>query len=282
MAFKSILTVLTDAGAAGPQIESATALARKLDAHLDVLCLGIDHVQTGYYYVGAAPIAPVMVQETLDQARDSARGAEAEARRRLSGEDIRWAIDTAIAQVGAIGPEVGRLARFSDLVLAPLPYAKGESPEQEQIVEAALFDGRSPVIAMPPAHFGKDWGSRVVIAWNQSDEAMTAVRASLPFLKAAASVNVAVIAPPSHGAERSDPGGMLSQFLSRHGVRTEVSVLARTLPHVSEQLCRHVEDLNADLIVMGAYGHSRFREAVLGGTTRELFEIAPVPVFAAH
>ncbi len=282
MAYKSILTVITTPASAAVQLNAAIAFARREDAHLDVLCLGLDRLQTGYYYVGAAPMAPIVVQETIDQANDDARAVEAAVRTRLGTEDIRWAVDTAIAQLGSIGGEVGRLARFADLVLVPQPYGKNAAPEQEGILEAALFDGRAPALVMPASRPDATYGKRIVIAWNQSDEAMSAIRAALPLLKAAALVDVAVVAPPSHGPERSDPGGMLSQYLARHGVRAEVSVLARTLPRVSEQICRHVGDINADMVVMGAYGHSRFREAVLGGTTRDMFEIAPVPVFTAH
>lgn len=282
MAIKSILTVVTDAASAASQVEAAVALARREDAHLDVLCLGLDRLQTGYYYIGAAPIAPMMVQETLDQARAEAKAVEAAVRQQLNPEDIRWAIDTAVAQLGAIGPEVGRLARFADLVQVAQPYGKGSSPESEAILEGALFEGRAPVLVMPPGRLDAEYGKRITVAWNQSNEAMVAIRAALPMLKAAARVDVAVVAPPAHGPERSDPGGMLSQFLARHGVRAEVSVLARTLPHASDVLCRHIEDMQSDMLVMGAYGHSRFREAILGGTTREMLEIAKVPVFAAH
>ena len=95
-------------------------------------------------------------------------------------------------------------------------------------------------------------------------------------------MNIAVIDPPQHGPERSDPGGMLCQMLVRHGVRAEVSVLAKTLPRISDVLARHVRDQNADLLVMGAYGHSRFREAILGGATRNMLEEAEVPVLMAH
>jgi hypothetical protein len=205
MAYKSILTVITNAAANAGQLDAAIALARREDAHLDVLCLGIDHSQTGYYYIGAAPLAPVILQETLDQAQNEARAAETAVRQRLQAEDIRWAIDTAISQVGALGPEVGRLARFADLVLVPQPLEKGAVAEQEQILEAGLFDGRAPVLTLPSSVRDAAYGSRIAIAWNQSDEAMAAVRAALPMLKAANYVDVAVIAPPSHGPERSDP-----------------------------------------------------------------------------
>ena len=77
-------------------------------------------------------------------------------------------------------------------------------------------------------------------------------------------------------------GGLLSLFLARHGVKTEIDVLSKTLPRVSDVLMRHARDTNADLMVMGAYGHSRFRESILGGATRNMLEQAPVHVFMAH
>lgn len=281
MAFKSILTVVTHAADAAHQIDAAVDLARREDAHLDVLCLGIDRSQNGYYYIGSAPMAPVFLQDTIDQARDEAKAVEAAVRKHLTAEDIRWAVDTGIAPVGAVSQRVGLLARFADLVVLPRPRGQGADFDAEGIIESALFDGHAPVLLIPAGH-PLPYGKRIVVAWNQSTEALRAIRAALPILKAATAVDVAVIDPPSHGPERSDPGGMLSQFLARHGVKTEVSVLARTLPRIAENLCRHIEDIGADMVVMGAYSHSRFREAILGGATRHMFEHAPVPIFAAH
>ncbi len=111
---------------------------------------------------------------------------------------------------------------------------------------------------------------------------MAAVRAALPLLTAAESVNIVIIDPPRHSSDRSDPGGQLSQMLARHGAKPEVSVIAQTMPRVSDVLGRHCEDTQADLLVMGAYGHSRFREALLGGATRDMLERAELPVFMSH
>lgn len=279
MAFKSILTIVTDPKGAASQIDAAVALARREDAHLDVLCIGVDRTQTGYYYAGATAI---LTQEAYNQAKQEAAAAETAVRERLDAEDIRWGADTAVAQIGALGGPVAMLARFSDLVVLAKPYGKTANPAAEAILEAALFEGRAPVLVLPDGYEGAEFGKRVVLAWNQSDEALIAARAALPLLKAATAVDITIIDPPTHGPERSDPGGMLSQLLSRHGVHTEVSVLAKTLPKTSEVLSRHARDINADLIVMGAYGHSRFREAILGGATRNMLEMAEVPVFMAH
>jgi nucleotide-binding universal stress UspA family protein len=122
----------------------------------------------------------------------------------------------------------------------------------------------------------------VVLAWNQSAEAMGAIRAALPFLVDADACNIVIVDPPRHGADRSDPGGALSQMLARHGVKPEISVVAGTMPRTADVLLRHSGDWQADLLVMGAYGHSRFREAVLGGATRDMLEAATLPVLMNH
>lgn len=279
MAFKSILTITTDAGKAGGLLDAAIDLARREDAHLDVLCIGVDQTQTGYYYAGATAI---LTQEAYNQARDDVTRGEQVVRDRLGSEDIRWGVDTAVAQVGALGGPVGMLARFSDLVVLNKPYGEGRSYADEAILEAALFEGGAPVLVLPDKAATTEFGTRVVLAWNQSNECLRAARAAMPILKAASAVSITIIDPPAHGPERSDPGGMLSQLLARHGVHAEVSVLAKTMPKASEVLSRHARDMNADLIIMGAYGHSRFREAILGGTTRNMLESTEIPVLMTH
>ncbi|MGF6861340.1 nucleotide-binding universal stress UspA family protein [Rhodobacteraceae bacterium MBR-64] len=279
MGFKSILTVATDQTALAPLLGSAVAMATREDAHLDVLCLGLDRTQVGYYYGGGAAL---VYQETVERAQEDSVRVEAEAKAILDGQTLRWSTEAEIAQIGSIVNPVGMRARFSDLVILPRPYGEGRGPEDEAIVEAALFDGRVPVLVVPDAGIGPDLGRRIVLAWNQSDEALTAARQALPFLIRAESVNIAIIDPPPHGPERSDPGGALSQLLTRHGVRTEVSVLARTTPRISDTLTRHAMDQDADLIVMGAYGHSRFREAILGGATRHMLEQSEIAMLLAH
>ncbi|MDV7270312.1 universal stress protein [Thioclava sp. A2] len=279
MAYKTILTIVTDAKAAQSQIEAAVSLARREDAHLDVLCMGVDRTQTGYYYAGATAFVQ---QETMDRAQEDAQKLEAALKDRLAPEDVRWSVESIVAQIGAIAPAVGLRARFADVVIAGIPYGEGRGPEAEAVVEAALFEGQVPVLIVPDGYTSPTVASRIVVAWNQSAEAMNAIRKALPQLKAAETVDITIIDPPAHGPERSDPGGALSQMLARHGVHAEVSVLAKTLPRVSDVLNRHVRDSKADMVVMGAYGHSRFREAILGGATRSMLEKAEVPVLMAH
>lgn len=279
MDWKTILTIATNPEQLARQIDGAVALTRREDAHLDVFCIGVDHAQTGYYYAGASAY---VFQEAIDRALATAEDTAQAARARLEAEDIRWGVDTAVAQLGGLSALAGLRARYADLVLLSRPYGPDRGPDGEAVLESALFEGRAPVMVLPDAGLPERIGRRVVVAWNQSHEAMAAVHRALPVLKKAELVDITVIDPPPHGPERSDPGGALSQFLARHGCTVQVSVLAKTQTRVSDVLRRHVTDTASDLIVMGAYGKSRFREAILGGATRHMLEGVEVPVLMAH
>lgn len=279
MAYKSLLTVLTDPGIADAPLNQIIALAEAQDAHVDVLCLGVDRTQTGYYYAGANAM---VLQETLTRANAEAADVLAYANGILEKSGVRFASDDGVAQIADLGRHVAHHARFSDLVVLPRPYGESRGAEVEPIVEAALFEGRAPVLVVPDDRAPLSRPDTILVAWNESVEALAAIRRALPFLKAAELVRVVVIDPPTHGPERSDPGGMLSQMLARHGVNCEIDVLSKTMNRVSDVLNRHATDTSSDMIVMGAYGHSRFREAILGGATRNMLEKATVPVFMAH
>jgi nucleotide-binding universal stress UspA family protein len=122
----------------------------------------------------------------------------------------------------------------------------------------------------------------MLIAWNESAEAMRAIRAALPLLKKAGTVHIGIVDPSETGPERSDPGGALAVYLSRHGIKSDIQVMTRQGLTISERLAHHVTETGSDMLVMGGYGHSRFREAVLGGATRDMLENSKVPVLMAH
>jgi len=279
MAYKSVFTVVTDIVDVEPVLEAALPFVRAEGAHLDVLCLGVDRTQTGYYFAGASAM---MHEETLMHAQSEAKGIEDAVRERLGRTEVSWGVDAVVAQTATVAGLVARRARFADLVMLPKPYGPNRTMDAPVIVESAMFQGQAPVMVLPGDATPGPAPSRVVVAWNESAEAMSAVRRALPLLMAAGAVNVLIIDPQTHSTDSADPGTELSEMLTRHGVKVEVSILAKTLPRVSDMILRHVDDLDADLLVMGAYGHSRFREAILGGATRNLLEQSKVPVLMAH
>jgi nucleotide-binding universal stress UspA family protein len=281
MAYKSLLTVATSPEGLLTTISAAAQIAVRMDAHLDGLALGVDRTQIGYSYVGAGA---VVIAAAMDRAEEEAREAEKALNAAIGAQEpaLRTSVESVVTQLGALTDVVAARARYSDLVILPLPYGKSRGVEDEAVTEAALFEGMAPVLVIPPSGMKSSDPRRIVIAWNQSREALVATRRAMPFLRRAETVQIVVIDPPPHGSERSDPGGLLCQLLVRHGVKAEVSVLAKSLPRVSDILAQHLRDFDAQLLVMGAYGHSRFREAILGGATRDMLERAEVPVFLAH
>lgn len=281
MAYKSILTVATNVEKVPFTLRASAAICGQQNAHLDILALGVDIAQVGYAYVGASK---GLMRAALEQVEDTARAVETAVRSTIAADckNLRWDMAVAVTQLGALTDLVATRARFADLVILPKPYGTGMGPKAEAVIEAALFEGQAPVLVLPDTGLAPLPIDTIIIAWNQSREAMAAIRRALPFLMVAKSVIIAVIDPPMHGDERIDPGGALCQMLVRHGVHANVSVLTRHLPRIADELNALVADQKAGMLVMGAYGHSRFREAVMGGATRSMLEQMTVPVLMAH
>ncbi len=279
MSYKTLITVIRNFDRDRHCLDTAATLAEAWDAHLEVMALGTDRVNPGAYYAGAAAMA---AQASMQDAIEDAKEAEAAIREHMKSSLIKWEVMAAAAQIGAMGQIVARHAGLADLIVLPIPYGENRSAEDVALVEAALFSTRTPVLIQPEGAAALAAPDRIVVAWNQSAEALAAVRAAMPLLQAARSVDITVIDPPEHDPDRSDPGGHLAEVLSRHGVHCDISVLAATMPRVSDVIRRHVGDSGADMVVMGAYGHSRFREAILGGATRNMLADATTPVLMAH
>lgn len=222
MAYKSILTVWDGRATSRAALDLAVQLVKSEKGHLNVLCLGIDRIQPGLYYAGATP---AVMSESIDAAREEARANEKEVSEILNGADVNWSVQAMVVQTSGVSYVVGQAARFNDLVILPQPYGQDAPEEAAIVLESAMFQGHAPVLVCPPS--GTEIpGKRVVIAWNESAEAMSAIKAALPILKSAEAVDVAIIDPGRHDEDRADPGSELSKMLARHGAKVTVSVLA--------------------------------------------------------
>jgi len=278
--YRTISLIVTDMTTDGAALQAALGFAEQEEAHLEVYCVGIDPAHYDALSVAAVTIT---VEATINEARNRAAAVADWVRSRIPADTSRVSVQEVVSPQLGLDYTVSRVARYSDLVVATQPYGPGRAATQVTLVEAALFATGAPVLVVPDN--GTDWSrpfGRVVVAWNESDVSFAAIRAAMPMLRRADHVDLVMVDPPSHSPERSDPGGAVSLMLARHGVKTEVSILARTLPRVSEIILRFARDHGAEAIVMGAYGHSRFREAILGGATREMLEEAHIPLLMAH
>lgn len=279
MAYKSILTILTDPDEVAGVLNAAAPFAAAHGAHLDVLCLGIDRSQMGYYYAGATAM---IHEEMFAYSEQEAAKIEQAARDVLAKHEATWAVEAIVVPGPSLISVVASRARFADLVFLSKPYGPDKPSDAPMVAETALFHAQAPIIVMPDGMEMPTRPERIVAAWNDSAEAMVAIRRALPLLVSAKQVSVCIVAPSRHSDSSADPGAEISKMLTRHGAKVEVTILPQTLTRVSEVIARHVSDIDADMLVMGAYGHSRFREAILGGATRNMLEHSAVPVFLAH
>jgi len=277
MTYKIIATILTETDQSTEGLDAAITMADRMGAHLDIYVVTISHTETNSYYIGAEA---VMIAEQTRDAIDQRDKLEKWLKDRMHGELVRWASHAATVQGPALTDYLARKLRFSDLVVLPRPYQN--NPEAAHLVEACLFVAERPVLMIPQGCKAPDIGGHVLMGWNDGAEALAAARAALPLIQQADIADIVIIDPPLHAADRSDPGGAMAQYLMRHGTKSEVAVLAKTEPSIGEIILRRAKEVGAEMIVSGAYGHSRLREAVFGGATRSLLEMADRPILMSR
>ncbi|SUZ33107.1 hypothetical protein ROE7235_02875 [Roseibaca ekhonensis] len=180
MAYKSLISFVVSEDGLDTVLDAAIALAERLDAHLEVCCLAVDSTQVAGFYAGAPA---VIFQESIDALQTQAEALREVVRTRLNGCPIRWSTDDVVVPMGTIGSYVGLKARFSDLVLLPCPYGDKGGPQDELVTEAALFDGNAAILVLPQDTTSLPDIRRIVLAWDQSEEALHAARAAMPFLE---------------------------------------------------------------------------------------------------
>jgi nucleotide-binding universal stress UspA family protein len=281
MGYKDLVVVLDSAPPARGRIDLAAALAERFAAHLVGLYpLPIPERprELGYY-------DPALLDPLYENLRERARAA-AETTRQHFEHVVDLRAISAEWRLLPEGPEADPAvhARYADLtIVGQLDPDRAESeilrPRPEQVT---LASGR-PILVVPYAGRFETVGKQVVIGWNASREAARAVHDAMPLLAAAEAVTVLTIdareGPQGHGEL---PGADISLHLARHGVKVQIErTVSGDLP-IGEVLLSRLADLTADLLVMGAYGHSRTRELLLGGATRSLLRSMTIPVLMSH
>ena len=173
-------------------------------------------------------------------------------------------------------------ARYGDLLVAGQPAADGTQSISLGFAGKLLLSVGRPVLFVPYAGSFAAPGKRILVAWNASREAARAVSDALPLLRRAAEVVVAAFDPERAGDHGQEPGADIGLYLARHGVKVTVTRESGAGIDVGNLILSRAFDFDSDLIVMGAYGHSRVRELMLGGATRTLLESMTVPVLMSR
>lgn len=277
--FKTILVHVDETARSAHRIDVAARLAVAYDAHL------VGAALTGlaaylFPLSGMTPGAPA-IAFPIDELR-------AEGNRAL---DL---FDTAAHKSGVntferrlvdeeAGLGISLQARYSDVVVisqtAPdefLPRLRSDFPEY------VLLNCARPVLVLPFAGASGEIGRRVTVAWNGSAEAVRAITSAIPLLQRAEKVDLAVFEGATDGfTHGEEPGVDMALYLARHGIQVDVTA-AQATGEPGESLLSFAADRGADLIVMGAFGHSRFREFLLGGMSRTALSSSPVALWMAH
>ena len=171
---------------------------------------------------------------------------------------------------------------YADLIVVPSAVGNDAAVAHEYFVNLLIGSGR-PILVVPPSHHAKTSFARAVIAWQPSRETTRAVHDAMPLLKTAASVDVLVIDPEiGEFAHGDQPGADIAAHLARHGLKVQVHVRPRMGHSIAVSILQHAKEVGADLLIAGGYGHSRFREFMLGGVTRELLRLTHLPVLFSH
>lgn len=172
-------------------------------------------------------------------------------------------------------------ARVSDLIV--LAQSTGHDRARRALVEDILLKSGRPLLLVPAGKPKARTWKRIAVGWNAKATAVRAISAAMPMLKNAAQVSIITVdAKPTGAGHSPAPGHDIALHLARHGVRAEVRNVDSTGRSDSKALLDEVLAVDADALVLGAYGHARAQEFVFGGVTRDLLANAPLPLLMMH
>lgn len=276
MSYQDILVHIDDSETLAGRLAVALELADRFGAHL-----------TGVY-VDPGLALPTLIDVPVSPSLLDDLEAEHQARCERAEQTFRKIVDrSAVANEwrvahGELAYTLSRHARYADLVVLGQEGADDQKVVIGGLPDSVVLTCGRPALVVPYIGARTSLGKHAVVAWNGSREAARAVHDALPILSQADRVDVLCI-DPEHGEEHADlPGADLCLHLARHGVKAEAQTVVAEDIEVGDLLLSRVSELNADLIVMGAYGHARWREVVLGGATKQLLKQMTVPVFMSH
>ncbi|MCQ0989353.1 universal stress protein [Jiella marina] len=277
MRFKTILSV-TGLEQSDADLTLAQSLCEAEKAHLSVLLAAITQPPP----LGEAAVgSDYWLEEQREQVRQLRERME-RVEARLAKADVSADVDTAHHEHAMIAQAVGRRARYADLVLVG-PELASDRYIAEVVLEGALFDSRRPVLLLPEGAQATLRPRRIVVAWSSTPEASRAVYEAAEILGGADEVRVVLVDPQTTTAGAGpEPGADVAAYLARHGAKVTVDRLPSSGKPVADVIRDHAYDVSAEMIVMGAYGHSRLRERFFGGVTRSMIEKPPLPLFIAR
>ena len=287
MTFRTILVHADGTADSNRCLNVGIRLARRLESHIKVLHIRCDPKDTVPLLGEGMSVA--MIEDMMDIAEKEGHTRSSRARLSFDSivaeEQIKIA-DTPVGnglsacwleEVGREDDCIAAHGRLADLIVAARPSAESDV-STNLTLNAAIFETGRPVLVVPPTEC-RDLANRVVISWNGSPQSARAVACALPMLKDAESVTCLTVQSGKSSVEHAPE---LTSYLSWHGIDSKAKAISGSTSTVGSKLIDELMSENADLLVMGAYTHSRMRQMILGGVTRHILENSQVPVLMSH
>lgn len=274
MAYRSMAVCLDNTPFSQARLEFALTLAQRHEAHLSALHM----TREPLVFDNAGQLSPLFIEwEKITADKQERARLQGCATAKEFGMNLPWD-----AYRSAEAPYLTARARLSDIVIV----GQRKADDREADFEAAFNDkfimalGR-PVLLTPSRTTWPKTLDNILVAWNGSREAARALNDALPLLERAGRTTLLTLegkGDDRHGAGRDT----LAAFLDRHGIKAEIRAEASPAAEHADRLLRHATAMKADLLVMGAYGHGRLGEMVLGGVTRSILHDMNLPVLMSY
>jgi len=276
MTYKTILVHLNDSRRAEKVLEPAAQLATRFNAHL-----------IGLHVCSAVPASPIPMASSALGSIVAAERRNSEAiadtfKRMTTGQPYvaEWQLQkVSHLDLASVVMERGRAA---NLIVAGQTDPEWDLSPLMDFPEHVVLESGRPVLVIPYAGRYSTIGRRVVIAWKPARESARAVFDALPLLLGAEAVHILEVKERPDDVSTLAPDTSIAAALARHGIKPEVRTSIASELSVGDEILSRAADLDADLLVMGAYGHSRFRELVFGGTTRHIARHMTLPTLLSH
>lgn len=275
--YKTILAHFDSTPRAGDRLRVAATLADDFDAHLTAVYSIMSPLYSEPFVAdGGAFVAQELLR--FQERKDAEARAAFDQVAPSLGRQAEWR-----AEAGDPATVVNEHGRYADIIVVGQFDEDQANDTTPDFIGRVIMGSGRPVLVVPYTGWTAPIGRRPMVSWNASREAAHAVTAAMPLLRRAQEVQVTTFnARAGRGGHGDVPGADIATYLARHGVKANVSGSTSKDVDIGNQILSRADDFQADLIVMGGYGHSRAYEFVMGGATRTLLESMTVPVLFAH
>jgi nucleotide-binding universal stress UspA family protein len=278
MSFKDILVHVDATPASRARLQLSLTLARRFDARLLGLHVIPEPDVPPYFKPSVVSRIAAIYAKNANVAADLSKALFLEETKN-AGAPTAWG-----CVAGDMEEMIAERARFADLlVLGQFDTENPPTISAFLLPAKVVFGATTPILVVPNSGTFSDVGKHALVSWDGSPQAARAIRDALPLLRAAERVSVVVIDPLRQGhMHEGTHTSELVAFLGRHGVVAAAKEITVVAHRVTNDLLEHASRLEADLLVMGAYGHSRVWEFIAGGTTQDILEKTTIPVLMSR